>query len=53
MIAKVLDVLAGDLRLSQPVESEQGDQGVLSRGEHRGHQEGAELIGVRAVACDS
>jgi hypothetical protein len=52
--AQVLDVGAGGLRDSEPVECEQGDQGVLGgRAEPGGDQERADLVRSRAVACDS
>jgi len=44
----VLDVGAGGLRYAQPVEGEQGDQGVLGgRAEPGGDQQGAELVAVQ------
>ena len=46
--AEALDVSAGCLRYPQPVEREQGDQGVLGRGaQPGGDQEGAELVAVQ------
>jgi|ERR1039457_6772044 hypothetical protein len=52
--SQVLDVRAGRLRDSQPVEGEQGDQGVLGgRSESCGDQKRAELVAVQGVACDS
>jgi hypothetical protein len=45
----VLDVGAGGLRDAQPVEGEQGDQGVLGgRAEPGGDQERAELVAVQS-----
>lgn len=50
----VLDVGAGGLGHAQPVEGEQGDQGVPGRrAEPGGDQERADLVAVQPVARDS
>jgi hypothetical protein len=47
--AQVLDVRADGLRYAQPVEREQGDQGVLGgRPESGSDEEGAELVAVQS-----
>jgi hypothetical protein len=52
--AHVLDVRAGRLRHAQPVQRQQRDQRMLGgRPEPGGDQEGAELVAVQGVACDS
>ncbi len=52
--AQVLDVSAGRLGHPQPVEREEGDQGVPSgRAEPGGDEDRAELITVQGVVCDS